>query len=151
MPDLVDRNGEKVGTITFTPRRLELIKKTLGVDVLLLMESDELAKRMSTEPWLVTGIVYLSLDERPTCSIDEFGDRFIGDSLAALMDAFMEAFIAFFPKSRRPLLQKVKTAGERLVATQMEKAEAEADALLQLSSGSGSGELPASLESTQAT
>lgn len=128
------------------------LKETAGFDLNEIITGNAL-ERLTTDPQLLVSVLWVACEEsieaHGITEPKDFARGLGGDTLAAAMDALLEAIVLFFPPSQRTALAAILDKGrevERLAGEKLRQAVSQIDPEAVLTSSGtaiGSPESPA--------
>ena len=118
-----DRKG-KTWDLTLTAAGAKRVKALTGVDLFEALEG-RLLESLVGSPSLLVDVVYAIAKpqaDKQNVTDKEFGESMAGEAIDAATSAFLEALVAFFPPSRRRVLEMALEKTKALQALVVEKA-----------------------------
>lgn len=120
-----DAHGEK-WSFRITTAEIKTIRSDLGIDILEMSEAGSgMVERLYSDPVLFVDVLsILCQNQIVSRDLDEyqFAERLAGDTIEKATEAFIRAYVDFFPKARRDVLQKAMSIRAELQKKTIERA-----------------------------
>ena len=158
MASFQDRYGQK-WAVEITVGTIRRAKTMLGIDLYSLFDDNFAGlQKLSANPAQLADVLFVCCKTQADAekvTDEQFGEALAGDSLEAAGEAFVDAFLDFFPNRRaKQTLRKMMVKSREVQSLAMDAAEKELESLsveqLAATLKNRSGDVPVLSASTQA-